>query len=59
MHTYPLDVSAILCQSKHAFVGNIFASRNVKSLKSLAVLGDGIDGLFGNMLVVGDVESQE
>ncbi|KAI6771078.1 hypothetical protein HG531_009933 [Fusarium graminearum] len=46
-------------QSDHAFVGNTFTTRDVESLKSVAVLGDGVDGLLCNVLVVGDVECQK
>lgn len=58
-NTHSLDISAILGQGKHAVVGNVLAARDVEALQTLAVGCNGINGALGNVLVVGNVESQQ
>lgn len=58
-NTHSLDISAALGQGKHAFVRDVLAARDVEALQTLAVGCNGVNGALGNVLVVGNVESQQ
>jgi hypothetical protein len=57
--TNPLDEFAILGKSDQTLVGDVLAARNIKSLQTLAVFCNGIDGLLCDIFIVGYVKGKQ
>lgn len=56
---YPFDIFTALCKVNHALVGDAVTAGDVEALQPLAVLGNSINGLLSDVLVVGNIQSQQ
>lgn len=50
--THSLDIATVLGKGNHALVGDSVAARDIQALKTLAVVGYGIDRALGYVLVL-------